>query len=251
MIPSKVMSDQVAQEIKVQEWIRTIKGVLIGVVVVGAAGLGYWGLQNASNAKSEKAFALLFKAEQIEQEAVKASEKSGDASSPEAQALSLGYVFEAAKKWTPEQQKEYISRLTTVTQTYPTTLASALALLRQGNLYFHLGQFAEAQKAFEDCVKNFKTTGENIVFKAIAFDGLASVLEAQAQWDGALKAHKDASEIVGNPLKPMSLLGMARVYRAQGKMDQAKPLFEQIIKDFPNSDYEKRARALISLPREA
>lgn len=244
------MANQVADEIKIQQIVNQLKIVLRVVLVLGVIGGTYLFIQRGATRKQESAFSSLYQAEKIEEDAMRAESEASKGKDPKVSAkLPRESFYEIAKTWSEDQRKEYVSKLEETVTKFPSTLPQALASLRLANLSYHLGKMDEAAKHFDAVLTGFKASNEEgIIFTGLAFEGKGALLETQKKWDDAYKTYESASQLAHNPLKPLALMGMARVLRAQGKLDQAKTFFDKVISEFPNSDYEKRARVLKDLP---
>jgi len=261
MIPSLAMSDHVALEIKVQEYTNKIKWLLLGIAGIGILGGGYLLLERQSEKQQNDAFAAFYVAEKIEEDAMKAEVESTKETAtekdsakktvPNSAKTPKDSFYEIAKSWDESKLKPYLEALEKTETQYPKSMAATLAHLRHGNLFVHLGQMDNAEKHFKKVASDFKPKNEeSAIFLAIAYEALGSIYEQQKKWDLALGNFQSAEKVSQTPLKPLALLGMARVYQAQGKVEDSHKIFDRVISEFPNSDFEKRARALKFLPSQ-
>jgi len=228
------MNDQVLDETKVEEFVGYLK-VGVAVLALVAVGAGaYFFYEHLQLQKSEKAFTALFEAEKMEESAAK-----------EAEALKLEPT-QAMLNWPADRKKEYEDRLLGVEKSFSGTSAAATALLRAARWRFVQGDFAQAALLYRDVISKVNGRGQS-VFKAMAFEGLGVALESQKNFDEAENVYKDALALKDNPLKPLAYLGQARVLNSLGKKAEVKGLYEKLIKEFPNTPYERKARALMAL----
>lgn len=226
------MNQQVLQERKVEQMVGALRILLVvGIiaVVIGAAAM--W-MQGRSSAKNEKAFAMLFQAEQMEQAAAREGES---------QKLD---PFKIMNAWVPEKKKEYEGKLQNVIKEYPDSAAAAISSLRLARFYFSAQQYKEARETYKSLIDH--SSGSNLaIYKAMAWDGLASTLENENNFEEARKAYESGLSLKGNPLKPIAYLGQARTFKALGKKDEAKGAYEKLMQEFPGTPYAQRARVLL------
>lgn len=228
------MNDQVLLETKLREWVRVLRvalGVLVAVAAIGVVALI---VRNRQEARSEAAYAALFNAERLELDA--ANEAQALKSTPE----------EAMKKWPAEKKKEYEQKISVVVTEHSGTAAGAQAALKLGRWKFEEGRFEEALGDYQRALKAAKDSGHEL-FTAMAFDGIATSQESLKKYDDALKTYADALALKNNPLKALAYLGQARAQTLLQKPVEAKAAYDEVIKQFPNSRYERQARALQAL----
>jgi tetratricopeptide (TPR) repeat protein len=228
------MNDQVLLETKLREWVRFLRLGLVVLAAAGVLGIVILVARNRSLAKSEEAYGAFFEAERMEMDAAN-------------EALALKVTpQEAMKKWTPEKKKDYEQKISAVISGHEGTTAAAQAALKLARWKFDEGRLDESLGDYTRALEVARKS-DNVLFAAMAYEGIGSVQEAQRNFEGALKTYGDALALKDNPLKPLAYFGQARVQTALGKQAEAKAAYEEVLKQFPNSRYERRARALQAL----
>lgn len=227
------MNQQVIDERKVQNAVQALRILLVALVAAGAAGLIWTLMQNRAQDRSEKAFTLLFQADRLERVAAQ-----------EAETLKSDPV-QVMNGWSADKKQDYQTKLNAVLKDYPKTAAGAVAGLRLGRFYFNAGDFAKAREQFRGVVDH-STSHEMLLYKAMAIESLASVSEAEKNFEEARKTFDEAISLKDNPLKPLAYLGKARSLRSLGKADEAKTTYEKLMQEFPDTVYARKARVLLS-----
>lgn len=111
MIPSESMANQVAEEIKIQELANKLKYLFSGVLVLSLVGGAVMFVQKSSHKKQEAAFAALYEAEKMENEALKAEADAVSKAEKNAPKTPKEGFYEIAKTWDEAKLKDYISKL--------------------------------------------------------------------------------------------------------------------------------------------
>ncbi len=228
------MNDHASLEHRVQKLVSVLRIVLIVVVVGGLLWGGNAWYKNRQHTQETKAYSLLFEAERLEQ-----------LGAQEAQALKQE-AFIAMKNWSPERKKEYEDKLLKVIATFPTSSAALAANLRMGRWKLNNGQHSEAI-AFYEKILSENVKKDWMVYHGLAYEGLGVAYEAQNKFQEAADIFSKALKVNDNPLKPLAYLGHARVLLQMGKTAEAKAQYEQIVKEFSGTQYEKKAKSLIGI----
>jgi len=228
------MNDQVLLETKLRDWVRFLRIGLVVLAVVAVVGAASLLIRSRSASRSAEAFSALFEVERMEADAAN-----------EAQALKAT-PLDAMKKWTPEKKKEYETKIAAVVSTHDGTTAAVQGALKLARWKFDEGRFEEALVDYQKALKSGRDNG-HALYVAMAYDGQGATQEALKNFDAALKTYTEAVQLKDNPLKPLAYLGQARAHTALEKIAEAKAAYEEIIKQFPNSRYERQARALQAL----
>jgi TolA-binding protein len=115
------------------------------------------------------------------------------------------------------------------------TSSGAMAALKLGEAQIKLGKFSEAHKNLSDAVSRADST-ELIGLRVKAYAALAENEETRGDADAALKYHLVVGTLFDDPeLVPKSMLAASQIMRAQGKLDEAKKLLEELKTRYPNS----------------
>ena len=232
------MNDQVLSEVKLREWVRYLRAGVIVVAILIVGGIVKLVMDQRKDARNEAAFSALVEVERSENEAAK-----------EAEALKIT-AEEAMKKWPAEKKADYASKLQGVIKTHEGTLASAQAALKLARWKYLDGKYPEAVTDYQNAIRLADGSGSPLL-KAMAFEGLGVSYEAQNNCAEAVKIYGQALSEKQNPMKPLAYFGKARCSLASGDKAQARASLDAIVKEFPNSRYEKKAKALQALIPEA
>ena len=103
---------------------------------------------------------------------------------------------------------------------------SVLVDLGQAGVAYDLGQYKEAQAAYEK-VKQHPLYAKDNDIKGRTLEGLGMALEAQKQDDAALKAFHELSNMDVASFAALGLYHQARMLKAQGKTDEALKLLDK------------------------
>jgi TolA-binding protein len=116
------------------------------------------------------------------------------------------------------------------------TSSGAMAALRLGQTQIGLGKFSEAHKNLSDAVSRADSS-ELIGLRVKAYASLAENEETRGDADAALKYHLVVGTLFDDPeLVPKSMLAAAQIMRAQGKIDEANKLLEEMKTRYPNAN---------------
>lgn len=225
-----------SEEAKVEELARYLKIGLIAVVVVALGIAGFVALKKQKEQKIVKAFSALVLTERMEETALReadALKKDGDSTS----------ALQIIVGWSPEKKAEYSGALTKITQEHKGTTAATMAALKLARWHFYEKKYTEARAFYEQVIA--EAAGEEAdLFRAMAYDGIGVSYETEGKLAEALATYEKAVALKGNALKALAYMGRARVLKEQGQAEQARQNYDLVIKEFPNSSYEKRARVL-------
>ena len=222
------MNEKVVDERKVEKLTRWLKISLVGVLVLTVVGTVFLFVKRQSEQSEISAYSLLFEAERMERDL-------GEGSNPFDPSF---YIKMQA--WSSEDQAAYKGALEKVVAEKPNTQAAQLARLRLARLSFEAGDKDKAYALLDQA----KLGAEEALIKAQALHTLGVFHENDEGLEKALEAFREAAAVKNSPLAPLSLLSEARVLRALSKADDAKKIYQQVIEKYPNSIFERQARAL-------
>jgi tetratricopeptide (TPR) repeat protein len=103
---------------------------------------------------------------------------------------------------------------------------SVLAELGVAGTAYDLGQYKEAQTAYEKVQQSSLYAKDNDV-KGRTLEGLAMALEAQKNEDGALKTFRELSNMDSASFAALGLYHQARILKGQGKNEDALKLLDK------------------------
>jgi tetratricopeptide (TPR) repeat protein len=231
MVPSKPMIDQVSAEVKTEQWVRGLK-ILSIFVVAGAvllAGYGFW--MKRQETKALQAFSTLAAADLIEVRALR-----------EVKILSQDPV-EALRESPQTEQTAYVAALEKVRSEHRGTTASHLAALRLGRWWAEAKDLTKAEAVYKDLLTELNGRDAEI-FSSLASEALGVIYENAERPEDALKVYETALTNKTATLRPLLLLGKARVLSSQKKIDEARAVYDSVVQTYPNSTYSQQARAL-------
>jgi tetratricopeptide (TPR) repeat protein len=132
---------------------------------------------------------------------------------------------------------EGVKKLQTVATEYEGTRTGYEARLILGNLYFNHGEPAKAGPWFQ---KAADAAPDNLE-KSLALSSLGYSLENQNKNQEAASAFEKAANLGEPSVKADAMLGNARNTQALHDNAKARTLYDQVISQFPNSEYSKTA----------
>jgi tetratricopeptide (TPR) repeat protein len=103
---------------------------------------------------------------------------------------------------------------------------SVLALLGEAGVAYDLGQYKQAQTAYEK-VKQDAAFARDTDIKGRTLEGLGMALEAQQNEEGALKAFRELQNMDSASFSALGLYHQARIARAKGKTEDALKLLDK------------------------
>jgi hypothetical protein len=127
-----------------------------------------------------------------------------------------------------------------VADAYPSTRDGVAARYEVAGVLLSRGQFAEAEKAYQDVIAGAASTD---IYGPVARMGFAATLTAEGKFDQAIKEYNDlAAERDG--LLPVDgvLMQLAQTYLKAGKTSDARATFKRVVDEFPASNYVTEAR---------
>lgn len=123
-----------------------------------------------------------------------------------------------------------------VADDHPGTPAAGYArLLAAGKLYL-AGNYPAAQKEFEACISN--PDGR---LSEQAMLGVATCLESSGQTNEAMNAYKRLADRPADIPSLQAKFALGRLYEAQGKLDQAKNIYDEVGRAGGNSSIAEEA----------
>lgn len=224
---------------EIDEKVSVLRAVLIkSLVVVGVgllAGAGYFAYQHHLETKNQEAADLFYRAVAME------ASPDADAKTPQGAAAPS---FDAQKiaAWDPAKLEKYTKILTEIDDKYSGTPTWALAQIRRAKIQIVQNNAAGAEKLYAGVLSSMKRTP---LYYGLAADALGVLHENLGQNEQALTVYKNAAAELRNPLRPLAMLGEARVLATLGQKGSVE-IYEKIVKEFPETAYSRRAKVLRS-----
>ena len=116
---------------------------------------------------------------------------------------------------------------------YPDSAPARYALLDLGALYSGLGQFDQSEAAYRKYLDGIRAYEASI--KPLVLDSLANVSVREKKYDQAMSTWREALTLENNPLKEEAYWGLGRIHETQGRIKEARAMYEKIEKEFPTS----------------
>jgi tetratricopeptide (TPR) repeat protein len=207
--------------------------VLVAVVLVAAAALGFMAWRNNVSAKAQ---AMLAEAMVVSEARVTPPTPvpmtSGNASP--------GAPVQPPNSYPTEQAKleAALPKFTTTADMYPSTEAGRTARYHAAAALVGLGRFEEAVTQYDRVIAD----GSGLLSQ-MARLGKAEAQLRGAKYDAAIASFKELSERTetGVPKEAM-LLELARAYRLAGKPDDARKTLTQIVEQHADSPFASDAK---------
>ena len=189
------------------------------VIMAGLAGWIAWEVYSWRHARTtEKATAALFKALSAETGRVGSDTSEADERGPGDSRRTFSTDEERLKA----AKQEYLLAESSGMSASATTLAD----LGVAGVAYDLGQYKEAQSAYEK-VRNSSAFQSDHDIKGRTLEGLGMALEAQKQDAAALKAFHELANMDEANFAALGLYHQARMLKAQGKTDEALKLLDK------------------------
>lgn len=199
----------------VVHWRAVVAVVVVAVAVTGAFSL--W--ERHLDGVEEEAAAALYKAE---------SQLPSQDPMEIFQRLQRGET--AAPADDSAKLREAVAALEAVATSHGGTVQADIARIEAGAALFELGEYAKAAEHFAAA----RGTDSELV-RHLATQGEGQSLVALEQWDRAIQAFRALRDGTTGPVKEQAWLDLARAHESAGKRDEARALYEEFEKTFPDS----------------
>jgi tetratricopeptide (TPR) repeat protein len=123
---------------------------------------------------------------------------------------------------------------------FPKSRAAFDAQIQLGDLYMDHGQAADAVAWYRKAVDAAPTPRD----RTLAQHSLGFAYEDSGKTAEALKAFESVSSAADIGVKADALLAQARIQATSGNKDQARQLYDRVIGDFKETEFERQAQAL-------
>lgn len=143
------------------------------------------------------------------------------------------------------QKEEAIRTGEQLQATYAGTIASAQATILLGNIQFNSGNYAEAERHFQNYLTNYDPVD---VLTLAASNGLAACLEAQGQMEQAAGRYEEIAERHrGQAAAGQAIMKAAWCYAQVGDSDKQRSLLKTVIEEYARYPIAVRARTQIEM----
>lgn len=212
---------------------KQIVGVIIVVVVLGAAVLGITIYRQRTQSRGQELLA---------QAMVALNARVVPASSTQAGDLPAAAQFGATGTFATEESKlnAALPKLKAAADAYPDSNAGITARYHLAGALAALGRNAEAIKEYEDVEKR---AGRDSLYGRMARLGKADTQARAGQLDPAIATWKEiAGDNNSDVPQDAVLMELARAYVQKGNTAEAKKTFTEIVDKHPDSPYLSEAR---------
>jgi predicted negative regulator of RcsB-dependent stress response len=209
----------------VEERRGPVTAIAIAIVVILAAGIGYFAW---TGRVSGRAHALLAEALVVEEARV------GPPPAPGSPAPA-GLSFETARA----KHQAALTKFKIVADEYPSTDAGILARYLQAATYMALGEPGSAATTYQQVIDR---AGDSL-YGQMARLGMAEAQAQTGQYEQAIATFKDLAQRKDGEV-PVDgvLLRLGRVYVDAGKGSDAEQTFNRLVQEFPDSPFIADAR---------
>jgi len=147
----------------------------------------------------------------------------------------------------PEKREEVaIAQLRQVVERHSGTKAAGESLMRLGNILYESGKHDEALEAFGRYLQAFPGGPHRVkaaIGKAYSEESKGDLAAAEQTLLAIISSAK------GDPLLGEAEIGLARIYEALKKTDEASKLFGQIVEKYPQSQWAQQATERLGSPK--
>jgi predicted negative regulator of RcsB-dependent stress response len=127
------------------------------------------------------------------------------------------------------------------------TSKTPISLFYIANCYYELGRYDEALTALKDFAGRYSS---NEKLAPLAYQKMAMVYIVKGDMNGALKTLDALYNQKGNIYKDFSLIESAKLLEKEGKTDEAKKKYDELVKKFPDSPFIDEAKAKLQENKE-
>ena len=200
---------------------REVSGVLIGLLVVAVAGVGYFLWREHVQSR---AHGLLAEALAVQEARVAVA---GTPATPGT------YPTERARL------EGAVVKLKTAADAYPSTDAGIFARYQEAANQLALGNTTAAIAAYQEVTRR---AGDNIYGQMARF-GVAEAQARGGQFDQAINSFKELAQRKDGPI-PVDgiLMELGRAYRDAGKRADAQQTFNRLVEEYPDSPFTQEAK---------
>jgi TolA-binding protein len=205
---------------------REVTAVLVAVVVLGLAALGWvWWRQSVQT----RAGAMVAQAMAVQDVRVGPPAAPGGSAPPTPSFPTVQAREEAA-----------LAKFKETADAYPSTRAGVFARYQQASLLVQLGRASDAIGVYQQVIAQ---AGDDDIYGEMARLGLAEAQARAGQYEQAINAFKELAQRTDGHLPTDAILmQLGRTYLDAGKQADARQTFNRIVEEFPDSPYSAEAR---------
>jgi predicted negative regulator of RcsB-dependent stress response len=212
---------------------RQITGVVVGVVVVAAAVIGFVVYRQQTQSRGSD---LLAEAMVALNARVVPAGATGEDNLPAAATLGAIGTFSTEEA----KLNAALPKLKAAADAYPDSAAGITARYHLAGALAALGKHQDAIKEYDDVASR---SGASSLYGRMARLGKADTQAHSGQVDAAIATWKEMSATESDDLPVDAILiELARAYVQKGNTEEARKTFNQIVEKHPNSPYLGEAR---------
>lgn len=139
-------------------------------------------------------------------------------------------VLEGETQYQAGRVDDALGKFVDAADRFSGTRTGKVAMLRAADCHLEKGNLEEARANYERFLATEPSDG---MVRASALRGLAGASESMEQYEEAAGLFQEASELVGNPLRPEDLLSAGNAWRSAGRFAEAQAAYEKLLMTFP------------------
>jgi predicted negative regulator of RcsB-dependent stress response len=120
------------------------------------------------------------------------------------------------------------------------TSKTPISLFYIADCYYELGRYDEALKTLGNFTRRYSGDEQ---LAPLAYQKMAMIYTVKGDINGALKTLDALYNLKSSIYKDFSLIESAKLLEKEGKKDEAKKKYDELVKKFPNSPFVEEARA--------
>jgi len=151
-------------------------------------------------------------------------------------------VGNASPETSEEDLQKSIEEFERLIKDYGWTKMATLAIPQLAYLKFDQGKFDEAISLYQTYLEKEKS---NIIYRSMAYFGLAAAYEARGNYQSAINALEQVSKGKNDFLKEEALFSMGRLYELSGQTKRSQEVFKEFIGRFKDSPLLPLAKAYL------
>ena len=199
----------------INEHMRQVKLVGIGVVVVAVAYIAVWGYMKHTNKKGQAAYNIAY---DTLVQSLQSQEKDQDGLNKSEE------QFEA------------------VISDYGMSKAANLALAQVGHAMFRNQKYDDAIDYYDEFSAK---TSDNEAYETLTRLALAACHEAKGEMKKAAEILDHIAETADNPFRETAMLNLERIYRLDNQPEKADEILKTFAKEYGNSPFISMVKARI------
>lgn len=127
------------------------------------------------------------------------------------------------------------------------TRKSPISLFYIASCYYELGKYDDALKTLKDFTQRYSSDKKLI---PLAYQKMAMAYIKKGDMNEAKKTLDTIYNLKGDIYKDFALIEYAKLLEKEGKLDEAKKKYEELVTKFPNSPFKDEAKAKLPEKKE-